>query len=117
MLNVPAKRSFKVHMHCAYFQQEQREREKQDLELAKEMAEDDDDFPWIQSFCCQSLSVILRVPAVWKLKMSVLMLLFYCCLTVCILVLYTPQSFRITNDPLWAGYGCFLELHNDESSQ
>ena len=25
--------------------QEQREREKQDLELAKEMAEDDDDFP------------------------------------------------------------------------
>lgn len=35
------------------FQQEQREREKQDLELAKEMAEDDDDFPWIQSFCCQ----------------------------------------------------------------
>lgn len=45
MLNVPAKRSFKVHMHCASFQQEQREREKQDLELAKEMAEDDDDFP------------------------------------------------------------------------
>jgi len=30
-----------------FFQQEQREREKQDLELAKEMAEDDDDFPWI----------------------------------------------------------------------
>lgn len=45
MLNVPVKRSFKVHMHCTSFQQEQREREKQDLELAKEMAEDDDDFP------------------------------------------------------------------------
>ena len=28
-----------------FLEQEQREREKQDLELAKEMAEDDDDFP------------------------------------------------------------------------
>ena len=42
--SVPVNRSFEVHIHYS-FQQEQREREKQDLELAKEMAEDDDDFP------------------------------------------------------------------------
>lgn len=34
-----------MNMHYCFFHQEQREREKQDLELAKEMAEDDDDFP------------------------------------------------------------------------
>lgn len=36
--------SFNEHALLS-FHKEQREREKQDLELAKEMAEDDDDFP------------------------------------------------------------------------
>ena len=52
----PSSLLFHNFLHCAkipgqYYVdfivilQEQREREKQDLELAKEMAEDDDDFP------------------------------------------------------------------------
>lgn len=52
LLNKPENRSCGEIIVCALnehallsFHQEQREREKQDLELAKEMAEDDDDFP------------------------------------------------------------------------